>query len=284
MISSFNLIKLKNLLEDFYNLTKIRITVFNDRFEELIAYPAQVAPFCQLLRNDPNAKEQCRRCDKKACATASSRHSTYIYQCHAGLTEAISPIYLGSILIGYLFFGHVFSYPSYEEGWEQIKTRCESYQISLSELRDACFERPLITDDYILSASHILNAVASYLCLERIVVLKQQDLPLLIDNYILEHLTGNINAKDICTHFQIGKTYLYEIAKQSYGVGIAEHIRNLRISQTKKMLIDEPKKRISEISALCGFNDYNYFITMFKRVTGMSPKQFRDFELSKLKS
>jgi AraC-like DNA-binding protein len=284
MISTFNLIKLRDLLKDFYNLTKIRITVFSDRFEELIAYPEDISSLCHLLRIDPAAKQQCKRCDKEACSIASNRRSTYIYQCHAGLTEAISPIYFGNVLIGYLFFGQVFSFPTHEEGWWQISKRCEVYQVDPSLLKAACFERPIIPDDYILSASHILRAVASYLCLERMVIIKQQDLPIQIDQYILEHLTEHIDAKNICEHFQIGKTYLYEIAKQNYSMGIAEYIRTLRIEKAKTLLIEEPQKSISEIAAASGFPDYNYFITVFKRVTGTPPKQYRELETSKFSS
>ena len=50
MISTFNLIKLKSLLRDFYNLTQIRITVFDDRFTELASWPENIAPFCRLIR------------------------------------------------------------------------------------------------------------------------------------------------------------------------------------------------------------------------------------------
>ena len=35
MISSFDMNKLKLLLKDFYNMSKIRITVFDDSFHEL---------------------------------------------------------------------------------------------------------------------------------------------------------------------------------------------------------------------------------------------------------
>lgn len=283
IVSTFDLTKLKELLQDFYNLTKIRITVFNDRFEELVAYPEEIAPFCRALRSDADAEKQCRLCDKDACIIASSRHSTYIYRCHAGLTEAISPIYLGNILIGYLFFGHVFSYPDHETGWKEIKRRCGAYQVDLSLLKAACLESPVIPNEYILSSSHILHAVASYLCMERMVVLKQQNLPMLIDGYIQAHLTENIDARRLCEEFQIGRTHLYNIAKQNYGMGIAEYIRKQRIEQAKMLLIEEPEKRIGEISDICGFSDYNYFITMFKRMTKKSPRQYREEELRKLK-
>ena len=79
----------------------------------------------------------------------------------------------------------------------------------------------------------------------------------------------------IAHEFGIGKTQLYEIANQNYGTGIAEHIRNLRIVKAKKMLL-ESELPLAEISAQCGFKDYNYFITVFKKTVGIPPKKYKN--------
>ena len=109
MISSFNLDKLEDLLRDFHTLTRIRITVFDDKFRELTAYPKQPASFCQLIRTDDAAKEACSLCDKRACETASRRHAPYTYRCHAGLTERALPrstsvIFLSDTCCSGIFF------------------------------------------------------------------------------------------------------------------------------------------------------------------------------------
>ena len=283
MISTFNLSKLNSLLRDFYNITRIRITVFDDSFHELTAYPEQIAPVCQIIRSDPDAAEQCAACDARACKKASHQRSPYTYQCHAGLTESIVPLHLGNIVIGYLFFGHVFSYPSHEAGWTNIQGKCSSYHIDMDSLKIACQKCPIIPENYIVSASQIMQAVAAYLCLERMAVLHRKELPVQIDEYIGTHYTENIGVLDICRHFQISRTYLYEISDQNYGCGIAEHIRKLRTEKAKTLLADHPGMKIGEIASACGFSDYNYFITVFKRITGMPPKQYRmrikkDFE------
>lgn len=275
MVSTYNLTKLNSLLKDFYTLTKIRITVFNDHFEEITAYPEERSPFCRLVRQEEIALYQCRHCDLDACREASKRNSTYIYRCHAGLYEAIAPIVMGNITIGYLCFGHIFSYASYEEGWEQIRALCSEYHVNLRELKKICWELPIISQDYILAASHLLEAVAAYLCMERMTYLKQETLPLRIDEFINEHLAEALDAEAICRHFQIGKTYLYKIASQSYGTGIAEHIRSLRIEKAKNLLRDQPELSIDTIAELCGFQDYNYFITVFRKKTGLPPRRYR---------
>ena len=281
MLSTFNLEKLWLLLNDFYTLTKIRIAVFNDRFEELLACPEYLTQFCHLIRTDPEAEKRCMQCDKEACITVAKRHSSYIYKCHSGLTEAIAPIFLDNIIIGYLFFGQLFCYPSHEAGWNSIRECCKSYNIDMPLLREISLKLPIIPEEYIVASSHLLNAVAAYLGMERVVIMKQQDLSIQIDNYINYHLTEPIGVKDICAHFRIGKTHLYEISKKIYGSGVAEHIRDLRITKAKTLLTENPDLNIKEAYCLCGYNDYDYFITTFKRITGMSPAQFRNTERKK---
>ena len=274
MISSFNIEKLTSMLRDFYTVTRIRLTVFDENFQEIAAFPKEIAPFCQLIRTDPSARAMCARCDNEACQTAAKRHGIYIYQCHAGLKEAIMPIYLGNLVIGYLFFGHVFAYASYEEGWKIIEGKCAGYQVKLSELKMASLKQPLMEESYILSAANLMQTIASYLCMERLATLRHEDLPVQIDNYIQEHFSEDLDAKDICAHFQIGKTRLYEIAKESYGVGIAEFIRRQRIEMAQSLLLNSPELGIDEIASRCGFHDYNYFFTVFRKVTGKSPKEY----------
>ena len=274
MISTFNLIKLKSLLEDFYRLTKIRITVFDENFHELTAYPERISPVCQIIRTDSMAAAACRHCDEQACRAAARQHQPFTYRCHAGLTESIAPLFMGNLPIGYLLFGHVFSYDSHEEGWQQIEKLCRPYKIDKDRLKEACGRQPLITGDFITSATHILQAVAYYLCLERMVSLHQQELPVRIDAYISSHFTEPISVAGLCEQFNVGKTRLYEIVRQNYGTGLAEHVRTLRIDKAKTLLLGKPQLTLAEIATQCGFEDYNYFITVFKRIVGMPPKSY----------
>lgn len=275
MVSSFDLAKLQEFLRDFYNLTHIRITVFDESFHELVSYPEDIAPICRLIRQDPAGEENCRICDQKACSIAAGRHDTYIYRCHAGLTEAITPIYLEGVVVGYLLFGHVFSYPHRQEGAAAVAEHCKAYSIDHAQLEKRLAEMPLLTEDYIHSASHLLLAAASYLCMERMIFLKDNDLPMRLDRYINTHLTEHLTAEVLCSRFGIGKTYLYELSRQSYGCGIAEHIRMLRIRLAQQLLRQRSELSISEVAERCGFEDYNYFITVFRRLTGTTPKQYR---------
>ncbi len=275
MLSTFNIDKLNTMLEDFYTLTHIRITIFDDHFQELTSYPQEIAPICQYIRQNPEAAKACYLSDLRASKHASDLRRPYVYQCHAGLTEVVTPVYMGNLLIAYLWFGHILSYDSQILGWMNVRRCCKKYEYDEAELKELVMSQTLTPEKKIMAASHILQAVASYLCMDRMITLHQQDFSLKIDEYINQHFTEELSVKTLCSEFHIGKTALYELSKQSYGRGIAEQIRYLRIEHAKKLLTEQKDLSISEIAANCGFKDYNYFITVFKKETGTSPLKYR---------
>ena len=275
MISSFDLEKLSPLFEDFYTLTGIHISLFNEKYEEIFPYPKELPSFCRLIRTDAAAALRCHSCDRESCRTAAKKHNIHFYQCHAGLMEACTPIYSGDVIVGYIIVGNIFTYPDHNTGWKKIKELCKDYQIDQTALKAACLERPLLTRQYIFAACHILDAIASYVCNERLAILKKGNLHTQIDEYILQHLTEDLSVSALCQRFSIGKTYLYEITNSTYGIGVAEHIRRLRMEQARRLLKEHTDWPISEIAAACGFRDYNYFIASFKKENGISPRQYQ---------
>lgn len=275
MISVFDQNKLRGLLKDFYQLSQIRITVFDENRNELCSYPESIPEFCKIIRSCEAGEAACARCDKAACQRAAKERKTQIYRCHAGLTEAVTPLIVHDVLVGYLLFGHVYAYPDRESGWAEIRRCCEGLPLDLEALKRASLERPRLEAEYVRSATQILLAVASYLVMERMATLQSDHLAVQIDEYLTAHFTGRVRAADLCRAFRIGKTQLYQLSRQLYGCGIAEHVRALRVRLARELLEERPELSLAEIAVRCGYPDYNYFIHVFTQAEGISPGAFR---------
>ena len=275
MPSTFDYAKLNALLKDFYNLTHMRITVYDDLYEEITAYPRRVAPICRFIRANPQADAACRACDADACLRAKEQRTAFVYRCHAGLTEAIAPVTLDGEVIAYLSFGHQFSYPDREAGRREIQSRCRRFGLDRDALDALIAQLPAVGEAYILSGARIMEAVASYLCMERMVTLKAQTFRRELDRYITEHFTEGLSVDDLCRRFAVSRTALYEFAKRNYGVGIAQHIRDMRVQYARELLSSRPDLSIGQVAEACGYKDYNYFIAVFSRETGMPPRRYR---------
>ena len=46
-------------------------------------------------------------------------------------------------------------------------------------------------------------------------------------------------------------------------------------AKAKELLAEHRDWTIAQVAAACGFQDYNYFISAFKKNTGYSPKQYQ---------
>ena len=275
MVSVFNLKELEHLLEDFYRITQLRITVFDDRFREVVSYPDSRPRFCQMIRSCEEGRKACAKCDADACAYAARQNKTHIYRCHASLTEAIMPLHVGDVLVGYLLFGHVFAYDSLEEGWETIENCCKPYPLDPQKLKASLADMPHISHEYIRSAARVLHMTASYLVMERMATLQEDTTAAKLDSYISEHFTDSVTAEHLCNVLTIGRSKLFKLSQELYGCGIQQQIRKLRMEKARELLLDHPDLSITEIATECGYNDYTYFISVFSNYYGSPPNRYR---------
>lgn len=271
----FDYEQLDALLKDFYELTQIRITLFDSDFQELAFVPGVHSPLCQLIRSADEGIAACRVCDRAACTRATGDFGGHSYVCHAGLTEAIIPFYVNRMLAGYLILGQALAYPDHEGAWAAVRQRCAGLKLDPRQLKQACDQSPLVSQSYFRAAKHILHAIASYLTMEKVAMLREESNADRLDRYVSEHYTEPLTAQSLCQCLHIGKTQLYTLSKQLYGTGVAQQIRKLRIDRARRLLRDRPDLSVSNIADDCGFNDYNYFISVFSRMTGQSPSHYR---------
>lgn len=270
----FDLKKLDELLKDYYTVTEIRITVFDENFNEITAYPKKRAVLCEKVRSCEAIDLKCRECDRNACKMAAKAKTPYIYKCHLGLTEIILPLIINGDVLGYLFFAHIFSFENINDGVKEVLNNIAKYGFDEKEIRSLCEKMPLKSNEYISSAANVLSAVAAYLCLQKITLSAKKELGDSIDEYIKENLSGYISADALCDLFGIGRTKLYSIIKDRTGCGLAEYVKSLRLLKAKDLLENEPNVKISEVAEKCGFIDYNYFIANFRNAYGYSPKKY----------
>lgn len=273
MYFNFNVEKLNTMLKDFYEVTKIRIAVLDIHFREVTGYPKSRAAICDFIRRNKKADRDCFECDRRACAAAAVSAEPYVYRCHIGLTEIISPLFIGKTVVGYLFFAHMLSFSGRDEA-DAVAEYCQKYGFEKDVIGSLVGEMPLFEKDFIDSSAQLLQAVATYLCMEQAALLKNEDLSLRLNRYLADNLNKPLTIDKICADLNVGKTYLCELSQKLYNTGLAEHIKIMRIQKAAGILSASPTVSVSEVAVLCGFNDANYFISAFKKQTGVTPKKF----------
>ena len=94
-------------------------------------------------------------------------------------------------------------------------------------------------------------------------------------DYVRAHYDEKISLDDIAQHVYLSRTYLSSIFKEETGQSLFSYINSVRVDKSKRFLLDN-SIRLVDIAGLCGFEDQSYYTKVFKRMTGVSPKKFRD--------
>ena len=95
-----------------------------------------------------------------------------------------------------------------------------------------------------------------------------------VKSYLDEHYTEKISLDYLSGLFFIDKFYLSKIFKDAYGTTINAYILSRRITQAKKLLRFSDMS-IDEIGSRVGMNDANYFSRSFKKLEGISPREYK---------
>lgn len=274
MITIQNRQKLLSLLQDFYQLSGIRVGVFDPNGRELVAYPQKGAAYCEAIGKADTNRAACRQCDWAAYQQAALTQDIHIYRCHAGLVEAIVPIKSHGLSYGYLMMGQL--RPDHESDADKNKrlAHLKTFGLDPDAINALYHVLPAHNTAHINAYAHILQACASYVWMEDYVKLKEAPLSYKIENYIRTHLEQKITIADLTAYFQVGKTTLCNTVKEETGFSVTELIRSIRIEEAETLLQKE-NLSVGEVAARVGIEDYNYFSKVFKQITGKSPSAFR---------
>jgi len=99
-----------------------------------------------------------------------------------------------------------------------------------------------------------------------------------ITNYLLEHIDEMTNLDKMASDLSVSKSHLVRKAKELTGYTIQSLHEKLKIEQAKNLLQVESLK-LAEIAGRLGFQNQNYFSSVFKKNTGMSPRAWAERNL-----
>lgn len=266
----FDTEKLYEIMAHFYTLTKIRIVMFDDNFNQIVSVPGNDCGFCGALKENAALNERCKLCDTNARYVCLETNNIHTYTCHAGLTESIAPIKMNGIILGYIMLGQIIDKSEKKKKKNEILRYAHDYtNLDLAEEYEKLTTK---SKKQIEAAANIMEACACHLWANRLVRVNEDCLSVLISTYINNNLTADLSVDALCSHFRISRNKLYKISRDSYGMGIAAYIRKQRVQNAASLL--KSGSTVTNAAISSGFEDYNYFSEIFKKETGILPSKY----------
>ena len=274
---NYNEKELHQLLQDFHDLTRLTLTLYDPEGEWIFSYPTKENCFCNCIKTSPEGVALCDASDRASFEAAKTSGECVIYKCHAGLIEATAPIVSDGFTIGYLMMGQVANAASPEQLQSLIEHALHKYHLNEAEndsWKQYAAATPCISDTQIHAAARIMEACISSILYKKLISIEKQQFEQNINTYILNHLTEDLSVDRLCEHLHLSRRKLYEYSEDFLHCSIAKYIKKMRL-QHAQTLLSETNLPISTISEQCGFSDYNYFCRIFKQENGMSARSYR---------
>lgn len=105
--------------------------------------------------------------------------------------------------------------------------------------------------------------------------IKHKDVIFKSIQYIRRNYMTKITLDEVASYVYLSPTYFSKIFKEEMGMNFNTYLNNIRIEVSKKLL-EDPSVNMVDVSNIVGFEDQSYFSKVFKKITGQSPKKYRE--------
>jgi len=95
-----------------------------------------------------------------------------------------------------------------------------------------------------------------------------------ITHYIEIHYTEDISLQDMAEAMNYSEAYFCKLFKQYFDKSFVAYMTDFRMARAKELLANV-LINIKDVGTEVGYKDSNYFAKVFKRVTGMTPSEYR---------
>ena len=96
-----------------------------------------------------------------------------------------------------------------------------------------------------------------------------------VTGYVREHLTENFTVEQMADDLFLSRSHLSTQFKKETGMTLSAYITQQKIKKAQEYLKNTDKS-VLEISTFLGFSSQGYFQNVFKKETGMTPKEWRE--------
>lgn len=266
--------QLLSLLTSLYVFTGMAANILDPQGRDINLFEGH-PPFCRAINDLPEGHRRCVKCDAWKVKSYAADSGFQFYRCHAGICEAVMPLYDRNHPLAYLVFGCFLDDSPMEEQWEHTRTLLDWYPGGPEALKDAFFQFRQYSALELKAYSELLEALAAYIQLKGMIHATERTDLQKLEIYLEQHYMEKLSLEGVAEALHVGRTKLCRLAKELSGGQTLSHLIAQRRIEAAKTLLLRSDLPISAVAEAVGISDYNYFSRIFRSITGMTPRDFR---------
>ena len=268
MILYYDIKKLTEAFNDFYNTTGININLFTADFT-LLPNPRPHKNYCSLIQHHLGNKPCCNS-DIELCKKSKITQKAEYHICHAGLIDVVVPIIHDNEILGYIILGQM----KINEDYSFVEEKLSNLGLNTPDIKNYYSELLLFDAAKVQSIINIAVMLTKYIMLENILKPQVNEYFERALAYIHKNLDNNLSIQSISDNTHLSISVLYKYFHDYYHCTVNEYINTKRIEHAIPLLSDTDLS-MEEFSKIVGFQSAAYFTKTFKKQKGIPPLKFR---------
>ena len=245
-------------------------------------------PLCSLLTGTTDGCEACLATQQRAQRAVGRKDTPHQITCFAGLTDVAVPVLSGGSHVATLMSGQVFRREPTERDFKMIADMVAADRNAEWEkkTRKAYFDTPVVNAERFEAIIQLLKVFAQYLAdyASRQALARTEEEPAAVASakqFVQNHVVEPFTLAEVVRHVNVSRFYFCKLFKKATGMTLTEYVSRVRVEKAKTLLVDR-SLRISEIVYSAGFGSIPQFNSVFKRIVGMAPTEYRETLRSQL--
>ncbi|MBN1865233.1 MAG: PocR ligand-binding domain-containing protein [Victivallales bacterium] len=245
------------------------------------SFSSHFGEFCRIVKANRSGRG-CGGYDSHMTVKKSAEiGKPFVNVCHAGLGEVVFPVYgYNKIHIATVFIGQVITSEIDGMGFPEIVRRVHDLGVDERKLLAAYHRLPRMGREKLLRIGTMadlairgLGSVMDFETFEHQVMLNQYP----VIQQALRMITPNphnLSEGQIADSLNLHQSYFSRLFKKVMKCNFQTYVTMKKIQRAKNML-HHSSSSIMRISESCGFSRQSYFTLNFKKITGMTPSEYR---------
>lgn len=251
-----------NYLKDYHSLSvslhfseKYDFILLNGSKKALNEFNCHTNPYCFYIKNTEGLYKECMKCQLRVMKKCGYEEN-FTGTCHAGVREYVESISYNGEVVGFISVSGYRDENYTYNGKQYINLKSESVPVKL--LKKVIPPLKIMISEYVK------------------ILIKEnpdEDFYTKLISY-LESNHNSVNLETLSKKFNYSKSFISHTFKKRSGKTLMDYCNNLKVRDAK-LLLEQTELSITDIAFMSGFNNFSYFINVFRVHTGLTPLSWR---------
>ena len=216
MLLEFDVQKLDAVLNDFYNVTGVGISILREDYSVLGAKRANNT-YCRLVQSNKQGLAKCLGFNRRLLEKCKATEKPMVSICYAGLVEIALPIKYEERLIGFALLGHI----KPVGGQTDVCEALSDLPVDVNLAKDIFVSLPTYDQTRLNSIVNMAIMFGKYLILENLVRPKENENLENIKRYVSQNVEKKLSAETISKGAHISRSTLYSTLNTHLGCTVS---------------------------------------------------------------